>query len=120
MLLHFRVINPPGGKCSINLFEEELEPQNIIPINKCQEARMKSQVFCTVKNEEPESTKSVNNNERIVDRNESNGASTPPKETDIATEPLSGIFPCAPWSPMKVQQKRQSPFALRNNQSHIF
>jgi len=112
-----RVINPPGGKCSINLFgdvctEVQQPPSNTV--NQCQTERTRSHVFTS----DEEMDKSLEDaNKKLEDESESPINS--PKKSMPNKE---SIFPSSNsnWCPERISQKRQHPLSIRNKQSNIF
>ena len=115
-----RVINPPGGKCNINIFEELPETTSALSIrmNKCQEERTRSNVFSYSTNDRMVSPKPVNINEAENESPKSSPTKQPSSPIDYSS--LPGIFPSSMHYPEKIKQKRHSQLAIKNTRSHIF
>ena len=120
VLFIFRITNPPGGKSNINfIFGDDSQPaQSNSSVNRCQEERMRSNIFATHNNERnPTTITEQLSNPTSPNKTKSSLADSSPQKSSLDKLELYS----AGWGrPEKISHKRPHPLSIRNKESHIF
>lgn len=116
-----RITNPPGGKSNINFIfgDGSQTTQSNSAVNRCQEERMRSNIFTTQSNERtlPTTITEQTSNTTSPIKTESSSMESSPKKSSLDELKLYS----AGWGrPEKLSHKRPHPLSIRNKESHIF